>query len=103
MKRQRAMSEAVDDISVSAVNSLVQSLIEKEFQVFPHLDRSGKDKEKGKKTDKSLEQSLKILKVLNFVCKHTNLLSSQGMKFLINTAPNEAGVEEDQGFTDFDL
>jgi hypothetical protein len=31
IKRQRAMSEAVDDISVSAVNSLVQSLIEKEF------------------------------------------------------------------------
>jgi hypothetical protein len=67
------------------------------------LDRSGKDKEKGKIADKSLEQSLKILKVLNFVCKHTNLLSSQGMKFLINTAPNESGVEEDQGFTDFDL
>ena len=33
-KRERTKSEAVNDISVSAVNQIVSQLIEKEFQVF---------------------------------------------------------------------
>lgn len=33
-RRERTKSEAVEDISVSAVNSLVSQLIDKEFQVF---------------------------------------------------------------------
>ena len=33
-KRERTKSEAVHDISVSAVNSMVQQLIDKEFNVF---------------------------------------------------------------------
>ena len=33
-RRERAKSEAVDDISASAIDSIVQQMIEKEFNVF---------------------------------------------------------------------
>lgn len=72
-KRERTKSEAVHDISVSAVNSMVQQLIDKEFNVF---NKAGliKFKSEEKKQDmKNLESSLKILKVMNFICKHLQL------------------------------
>ena len=33
-KRERTKSEAVEDVSVSSVNQIVQQLIDREFQVF---------------------------------------------------------------------
>lgn len=41
-KRERTKSEAVDDISVNAINSLVQQLIDKEFSVFSNTNGSEK-------------------------------------------------------------
>jgi hypothetical protein len=48
------------------------------------------------------------LKVLNFLCRNTNLLSGQGIKFLINNlyATKNGGEDEEmkeEGFSDLDL
>ena len=45
-----------------------------------------------------LEQSLKILKVLNYIYKNAQLFSSQGIRLLINTEE-----EEEKGQSDYDL
>ena len=57
----------------------MHTLIHKEFQVFSKELMSNATED-----HRQLEQALKILKVLNFLCKNTNLISSQGIKFLIN-------------------
>jgi len=93
VRRERTKSEAVEDISVSAANSLVGQLIEKEFQVF------NKKETKSDKADPSselvqLENALKILKVLNFICKNYHILSSQGLKLIINGYNEEEQKEE---------
>jgi hypothetical protein len=41
-------------------------------------------KDKNYEEKQILESSLKILKVLNFLCKNINLFSGQGLKFLIS-------------------
>ncbi len=47
---------------------------------------------------------MKLLKVLHFLCKHINLISSQGIKFLVNTISNDNDkLSEEPGFTDLDL
>jgi len=48
-----------------------------------------------------MEQSLKLLKVLNFICKNVHLVSNQGIRFLINS--NEVEESKEEGFTDYDL
>jgi len=92
VKRVRSLSEVVDDTSMSAVNSLVKQLMEKEFQVF---SRQPTDQEH------TLEYALRVLKVLYFLCKNTNLVSSQGIKFLMKNALQED--QEQEGFSDYDL
>lgn len=70
LKRERTKSEAVDDISVSSIDQLVQQLIDKEFQVFVR-------EQKNQSPDmKYLERALKIIKVLNYLCKNMNLFSN---------------------------
>lgn len=44
LKRERSKSEAVNDISVSAVNQYVQMIIEKEFSVFSNEELGGQTK-----------------------------------------------------------
>jgi len=61
---------------MSAVNSIVRQLLEREFQVF---QRSVASEEQN-----VLEQALKVLKVLFYLCKNTNLVSLQGTQFLLN-------------------
>jgi hypothetical protein len=95
LKRERTKSEAIDDISVATINQLVQQLIEKEFSVFnATITQNSQEK-------KQLEQALKILKVLNFLCRNTNLFSNQGIQFLINHYKEEEIKET--GFSDYDL
>lgn len=43
MKRERSKSEAVNDISGSAVNQFVQTLLEKEFSVFDKGELGSQD------------------------------------------------------------
>jgi hypothetical protein len=52
-----------------------------------------------------LESALKILKVLNYLCRNTNLLSGQGMRFLMSRGSGSAFDEEmkEEGFADLDL
>ena len=83
-KRERTKSEAVNDISVSAVNSMASQLIDKEFHVFNQEAMVKFKSEEKKKDMKHLESSLKILKVLNFVFKNLQLFTNQGIKFLIS-------------------
>ena len=41
-----------------------------------------------------LESSLKVLKVLHYLCRNVNMFSSQGIKFLINNSLNNKDEEE---------
>lgn len=66
-------------------------MIDKEFQVFSNKD----DKAKEKSSELTqLENALKILKVLNYVCKNYHILSSQGLKLIINGYNEEEQKEE---------
>ena len=50
----------------------------------------------------SLQHSLKILKVLNFLVKNYQLFCSQGVKFLMNKTDDDEEMKE-PGFSDFDV
>lgn len=111
MKRERTKSEALDDYSVSSVNSFVQQLIEKEFSVFNPQNQNlfggsaALQSEAASKEKQQLESALKILKVLNYLCKNTNLFSGQGIRFLMSKGSNAFDDEEmkEEGFADLDL
>ena len=89
---ERTMSQAADLVSVQALNSVVQRLIDTEFSVF---QRTVDDEitQIGDAEKKQLEEALKILKVLNFVAKNTYLLSEAGLNFLLSRS--ESGHELD--------
>lgn len=56
------------------------------------------------KEKEQLESALKILKVLNYLCRNTNLFSGQGLRFLMSK--NSAFADEEmkeEGFADLDL
>ena len=92
-------------MSVSAVNQFVQQLIEREFQVFGDSAKID-EKEKHAKERQQLESSLKVLKVLHYLCRHSNLFSGQGVRFLVSTYASGRSEEEDNqeaGFQDIDL
>lgn len=97
------MSEAVDDTSMSAINTLVQQLIEKEFNVFASnsrkLDQLNKQQQK---EERQLEQTLKILKALHYLCNHIHMISNQGIKLLMNIG-QQAEEEMEKQFSDYDL
>jgi hypothetical protein len=44
---------------------------------------------------------LKILKVLNYICKNIQLMSSQGIRFMLSSTADEES--KDAGFADIDL
>jgi hypothetical protein len=77
-RRERTKSEAIDDFSVTSVNTYVQQLFEKEFQVFSQTNKSSQKLAKSNEQDKEREQleaALKVLKVINYLCKNSNLFS----------------------------
>jgi hypothetical protein len=65
------------------------------------LTKPQKIKSKENSELNQLESALKILKVLNFICKNIHLLSNQGMMFLINTYNDEE--QKDEVFSDLAL
>ena len=70
-----------DDISYNSVNLVVQQLIETEFQVLSE-DCKQADTE-NERNVQNIEHALKILKVLNFIHRNANLLTEQGINFLL--------------------
>jgi hypothetical protein len=59
--RQRTKSQFVDEISASSINYLVQSLIQHEFGI------QGFNKSSSDENSQTLEQTLKVMKVLHFI------------------------------------
>ena len=165
-KRQRTKSEAVQDISSSAINEFVLNILEQDFRVFDVSPSDTKLKEETtqkeapageadeeieidsalvpKTTDakasgsqklldskkasleqekSQLEQSLKVLKVLNFLGNNQDLISGQGLRLIMKSSstgdddgiPSKSGSPgkqdgmsqgedfEEPGFTDADL
>lgn len=81
----RSKSQAHEDVSMNSVDSLVQELIEKEFMVFAKETKSEKKEEVGYgKSMENIEHALKVLKVLHFIHRHANLLTEQGINFLLH-------------------
>ena len=78
---QRSKSQVHEEISVNSVNLLVQQLIDTEFQVLPKdCKQAGTENERNVQ---NIEHSLKVLKVLNFIHRNANLLTEQGINFLL--------------------
>lgn len=96
-QRQRSKSEAVQDLTSQSVNSFVQHILEKEFKVFddhkPENETEdqkllfAQDKQESMTRQsvekEELEQSLKILKVINFLQSNPNLIKRSGLQLLI--------------------
>jgi hypothetical protein len=112
LKRTRTKSEAVQDISSSAINEFVQMILEQEFKVFDESTSSNKQSDDpinkaskeisalSKKSENiglesrraileleksQLEQSLKVLKVLNFLAHNQDLISNQGLRLVMKS------------------
>lgn len=163
-KRQRTKSEAVQDVSSSAINEFVLNILEQEFRVFDVSPSDAQLKEEtAQKLEKAddeeveinsalipktpdakaegskklldskrasleqeksqLEQSLKVLKVLNFLSNNQDLISGQGLRLIMKSSstgdddgiPSKSGSPgkqdgfsqgedfEEPGFTDADL
>lgn len=82
-KRLRTKSEAVQDISSSSINEFVQQILDKEFKVFEEIKGESSEKKKGEK--RMLEQALKLMKVLNFLFSNQEIISQQGISFIMKT------------------
>lgn len=163
-KRHRTKSEAVQDVSSSAINEFVLNILEQEFRVFDVSPSDAQLKEEtAQKLEKAddeeveinsalipktpdakaegskklldskrasleqeksqLEQSLKVLKVLNFLSNNQDLISGQGLRLIMKSSstgdddgiPSKSGSPgkqdgfsqgedfEEPGFTDADL
>lgn len=131
--RTRTKSEAVKDISSSAVNEFVAQLLDREFKVFDaedseeptspkmkrpktaadeemtddNLEVAPKDSVKSPHDEKEqLEQALKILKVLNYLYTHQDLISDKGLRLVMKASPiledenadKKSSLEEDPVF-----
>ena len=125
MRRARSKSEAVQDISSGNIDEFAQQLLEKDFKVFdeeegpepdtqpsalpkideemvedqiesrPELKEDGKAGSLLKAEKEQLGQALKLLKVINYLCTHQDLISERGIRLLM-----KGGTEaEDQGST----
>ena len=76
-------------------------MIEREFTVLG--GGSDTSKEETGKDRGQLEGALKILKVVHYLCRNSNLFTSQGMKFQISGAGNDDEELKEEGFQDLDL
>lgn len=79
-------------------------IIEKEFSIFGNDELGGvTKKDKNYQEKQQLENSLKILKVLNFLCRNANIISSQGIQFLVGTLQSGDDLFTSEGLLDLDL
>lgn len=91
MKRHRTKSEAVQDISSSSICEYVSHLLSKEFKVFDKaVDKQANQSKESQQ--RQLEQSLKLLKVLNFLYSNQDIITNKGIQFMIK-APYQAKKE----------
>lgn len=144
--RIRTKSEAVKDISSSAINEFVAQLLDREFRVFDSEDSSEEasspemkpPKAKGQADEEmadgtvnasqglsatnirkkssqdekeQLGQALKILKVLNYLYSHQDLISDKGLRLVMKASPitdeeateKKSPADEDPVFSDIEL